>query len=166
MKRCEINYIVGDAAQPTGEGPRIIVHVCNDIGGWGRGFVIALSKRWPEPEQRYRAWFRGEEATPFELGEVQFVQVADNLWVANLIGQRDVRSVKGVPPIRYDALRVGLQKVAFEAERVGASVHMPRIGCGLAGGKWDEVEGIVRDELNAARIEVFVYNLPTDGSAR
>jgi O-acetyl-ADP-ribose deacetylase (regulator of RNase III) len=74
--------------------------------------------------------------------------------------------VKGVPPIRYDALRVGLQKVAFEAERVGASVHMPRIGCGLAGGKWDEVEGIVRDELIAARIEVFVYNLPTDGSAR
>src|SRR4029077_8760714 len=35
--------------------------VCNDAGGWGKGFVIAVSRRWPEPERRYRAWHRGEE---------------------------------------------------------------------------------------------------------
>ena len=79
----KINYIIGDATQPVGEGPKIIVHVCNDIGGWGRGFVTAISKRWAEPEQRYRAWHHGEETTPFALGEVQFVSVADELWVAN-----------------------------------------------------------------------------------
>ena len=55
-----LNFIIGDATQPVGEGTKIIVHVCNDIGGWGRGFVVALSKRWPEPERRYRAWSRGE----------------------------------------------------------------------------------------------------------
>ena len=155
----EIQYIVGDATQPKGEGRKIIVHVCNDIGGWGRGFVVALSKRWPEPEQRYRAWHLGEEAQPFALGEVQFVNVSQEIWVANLIGQRDVRAIGGVPPVRYEAIRKGLKQVASKAKELEASVHMPRIGCGLAGGKWDEVEPIVKEELTGSGSEVFVYDL-------
>jgi O-acetyl-ADP-ribose deacetylase (regulator of RNase III) len=156
-----INYIIGDATQPVGEGPKIIVHVCNDIGGWGRGFVVALSKRWLEPEQNYRAWHRGEEKTPFVLGEVQLVQVAEAMWVANLIGQRDVRTVGGVPPVRYEAIRKGLRRVAEEAARLEASVHMPRIGCGLAGGKWEEVGKIVEDEIANRGVLVTVYDLPS-----
>jgi O-acetyl-ADP-ribose deacetylase (regulator of RNase III) len=156
-----INYIIGDATQPFGEGPKIIVHVCNDIGGWGRGFVVALSKRWPEPEQRYREWHRGEAEIPFALGEVQFVGVSDALWVANLIGQRDVRMVAGVPPVRYEAIRKGLRRVAEEARRLEASVHMPRICCGLAGGKWEEVGKIVEVELAKSGVSVTVYDLPS-----
>jgi O-acetyl-ADP-ribose deacetylase (regulator of RNase III) len=156
-----INYIIGDATQPIGEGPKIIVHICNDIGGWGRGFVVALSKRWPQPEQRYRAWHRREEAAPFSLGEVQLVQVGEATWVANLIGQRDVKTVDGVPPVRYDAIRKGLQRVAVEAHRMGSSIHMPRIGCGLAGGKWEEVGKIVEQELVGKGLSVTVYDLPS-----
>ena len=155
-----IDYIVGDATQPVGAGPKIIVHVCNDIGGWGRGFVVAISKRWPEPEHSYRAWHRGETGIPFALGEVQVVQVADDIYVANLIGQRDVRTLGGVPPVRYDAIRKGLQRVAAEAQRLGASVHMPRIGCGLAGGKWEDVGKIVNHELADKDVPVVVYDLP------
>lgn len=69
-----IEYRTGDATAPVGTGPKIIVHVCNDIGAWGRGFVMAISKRWSEPERRYRAWHRGEGQQPFALGEVQFVE--------------------------------------------------------------------------------------------
>jgi O-acetyl-ADP-ribose deacetylase (regulator of RNase III) len=155
-----INYIVGDATKPAGEGPQIVVHVCNDVGGWGRGFVVALSGRWPEPEKNYRAWHRGELKQPFGLGEVQFVPVEEHLCVANVIGQHDVRPIGGIPPIRYDALRVGLRRVAAEARRLGASVHMPRIGCGLAGGTWNEVGLIVEEELVAQGIAVTVYDLP------
>ncbi|HJK89231.1 MAG TPA: hypothetical protein RMH85_21120 [Polyangiaceae bacterium LLY-WYZ-15_(1-7)] len=54
----DIDYVVGDATRPGGDGPKIIVHVCNDVGGWGRGFVTALSKRWAAPEEAYRAWYR------------------------------------------------------------------------------------------------------------
>lgn len=154
-----ITYVIGDATRPVGEGPKIIVHVCNDSGGWGRGFVVALSRRWPEPEQRYRAWHRGESETPFVLGEVQFVQVGNTLWVANLIGQRDVRTGEGVPPVRYEAIRKGLRRVAAEARRLGASVHMPRIGCGLAGGQWEDVGEIVEEELVNGGVPVTVYNL-------
>jgi len=46
-----IVYLKGDATQPQAKGVKIIVHCCNDLGGWGKGFVLALRKRWPEPEQ-------------------------------------------------------------------------------------------------------------------
>jgi hypothetical protein len=40
-----IAYHVGDATMPVGDGPKILVHICNNIGAWGRGFVVALSRR-------------------------------------------------------------------------------------------------------------------------
>jgi O-acetyl-ADP-ribose deacetylase (regulator of RNase III) len=156
----EIAYVVGDATQPEGSGPRVIVHLCNDIGGWGRGFVLALSRRWAEPERRYRAWHRGEEATSFALGQVQFVLVKTDLWVANLIGQHGVDVQDGQPPIRYEAVREGLARVAAFATKHGASVHMPRIGTGLAGGSWDVIANLIRDELMSRDIPVTVYDLP------
>jgi O-acetyl-ADP-ribose deacetylase (regulator of RNase III) len=155
-----IEYKTGDATAPAGTGPKIVVHVCNDIGGWGRGFVLAISRRWPEPERRYRAWHAGEEKQPLALGEVQSVQVTEEIWVANLIGQRDIRTSNGVPPVRYEAIREGLRKVALEAKRLGASVHMPRIGCGLAGGDWNLVSQIIESELSQAGIAVTIYELP------
>ena len=40
-----------------------------------------------------------------------------------------------------------------------ASVHMPRIGCGLAGGKWELIEQIIKEELITKEIAVTVYDL-------
>jgi O-acetyl-ADP-ribose deacetylase (regulator of RNase III) len=157
----DIAYAIGDATQPAGESPRIIVHVCNDVGGWGRGFVLALSRRWPEPERRYRAWHRGEESLPFALGQVQFVEVEPRLWVANLLGQHDIARRSGVPPVRYDAIREGLRRVTTFARAEGATVHMPRIGAGLAGGRWEEIAPIIQDELSNHGIAVTVYDLPS-----
>jgi O-acetyl-ADP-ribose deacetylase (regulator of RNase III) len=152
-----IAYVTGDATQPRGDGPKIIVHVCNDVGGWGRGFVVAVSRRWPEPERAYREWHR--DGAGFALGATQFVAVSPGLWVANLIGQHGLRRSGGRPPIRYDAVRAGLAEVAAKAAELGASVHMPRIGAGLAGGSWPEIEQIINDEVTTRDIPVTVYDL-------
>ena len=79
-------------------------------------------------------------------------------WVANLIGQRSLGHEHGVPPIRYDAVREGLNKVATEATKLHASIHMPRIGCGLAGGRWDIIKALIDDTL--CGLSVTVYDLP------
>lgn len=157
-----ITYRVGDATRPVGDGPKILVHVCNDIGAWGRGFVVALSRRWPDPERLYRAWHRDGDKTSFELGQVQLVPVSDGIVVANLIGQHSIRSNDSLPPVRYDAIRTGLRRVAEQAHVNNASVHMPRIGCGLAGGNWGVVEEIVQEELAVKGIAVTVYDLPIE----
>lgn len=153
-----INYTIGDATQPEGR-PAIIVHVCNDVGAWGAGFVLAISRRWPEPERLFRSWARGGEAQPFELGELQFVVVESGLVVANLVGQHGIRRRGAERPVRIDAIARGLAIVASEAIRTGASVHMPRIRCGLAGGTWAEIGPVVERQLGDRDVAVTVYDL-------
>ncbi len=153
-----ITYLIGDATDPPRNNPGIIVHVCNDIGAWGRGFVLALSQRWKEPEREYRAWAKGDGSVPFDLGQVQLVQVEDNLWVANLIGQHGIGRYQGTAPVRYEAIEEGLRFVGRHTV-YGTFVHMPRIGCGLAGGTWDKIEPIVQAELVDKGVPVFVYDL-------
>lgn len=156
MKK-EITYTKGDATAPLADGNKIIVHICNDVGGWGKGFVMALSKRWPEPEASYRQWYKTKEN--FELGQVQFVKIKENLWVANLIGQHKLnKDENGHPPIRYEAIETGLHHVAAYATSIQASVHMPRIGCGLAGGSWDIIEPIISRTLINKETHVYVYD--------
>jgi len=152
-----IQDLKGDATNPQVEGNKIIVHICNDIGGWGKGFVMAVSKKWKKPESEYRKWFqRGEN---FDLGEIQMVQVEDDIWVCNMIGQyKTISNSKGIPPIRYEAVESCLEKVSIEALKINASIHMPRIGCGLAGGKWEEVESIITKTLLKDDVEVYVYD--------
>ena len=156
----QINYLKGDATKPQGDGPKYIVHVCNDIGAWGRGFVLALSRRWTLPERSYRNSFR-RRAIPI-LGEIQLVPVEDDITVVNMIAQRGIRPSKGGPPIRYPALEGCLGKVAKHIKESGKpiSVHMPRIGAGLAGGDWEKIEQIIKDQLVSQGIEVTVYDLP------
>ncbi|MDR1285894.1 MAG: hypothetical protein LBJ88_06815 [Campylobacteraceae bacterium] len=152
-----MRIIIGDATNPIGDGNKIIAHICNDIGGWGEGFVLSISKRWIKPQEAYLEWFNLKEN--FILGEVQFVHVEKEITVANMIAQKDVKHLNGVPPIRYDALEKCLEKVADFALQNSSSVHMPRIGCGLAGGKWEKVEFVIKQTLLNVGIKVFVYDL-------
>jgi O-acetyl-ADP-ribose deacetylase (regulator of RNase III) len=153
-----IRYVLGDATQPQATGHAIICHICNDSGAWGAGFVLAISARWPQPEQAYRDWYANRATNDFGLGSVQFVQVETDIWVANMIGQRDIRSGPDGPPIRYEAVDACLAKVGTQARELSASVHMPRIGCGLAGGRWEEIEPLIRKNLIERGIAVTVYD--------
>lgn len=160
MDNQAIVYVSGDATRPIGDDPQIIVHICNDIGAWGRGFVVALSQRWSAPEDEYLRWHREREHNDFGLGAVQFVTVEPGLSVANLIGQRGILPTPEGPPVRYDAIDAGLRAVANHAQQQVASVHMPRIGCGLAGGAWAQIEPIIERTLVTRGVPVTVYDLP------
>ena len=93
----------------------------------------------------------------YKLGNVQFVEIEDsNVVVANMIAQR---GIYGNKPLREDALKECLVKVAEYAINNQYSIHIPRIGCGLAGGKWRNIEPIIKDTLCDKDISVFVYDL-------
>ena len=57
--------------------------------------------------------------------------------------QHGMKHGSGGPPIRYEAVEKCLEKVSQKALEIEATVHMPRIGCGLAGGKWEHIEPII-----------------------
>jgi O-acetyl-ADP-ribose deacetylase (regulator of RNase III) len=153
-----ITYLKGDATCPQAKGNRIVAHVCNDIGGWGKGFVLALSRRWSQPEAEYRAWHRTGKQGGFALGAVQFVQVETYIWVANRVAQRGTKQGSSGPPIRYEAVAACLKEVATKALELDASAHMPRIDCGLAGGDWSRIEPLIEEQLCARGVPVTVYD--------
>jgi O-acetyl-ADP-ribose deacetylase (regulator of RNase III) len=161
MRGTEILYRVGDATAPEDPsgGRMIICHVCNDQGGWGSGFVVALSRRWPGPEREYRELHRNYR---LQLGWVQMVRVHQRIAVANMIAQHGYkRSPDGIP-LDYDALRKCLDGVAQAAINNGCSIHMPRIGAGLAGGDWLKIADIVKETMCDRGLRVTVYDLPEE----
>ena len=153
-----ITYLKGDATSPQAKGNKVIAHICNDIGGWGKGFVLAISNRWPSPESQYRLWHRNRAQNNFALGQSQFVPVTPYITIANMIGQRGVKTGSHGPPIRYDAVAQCLQEVVSYTASINGSLHMPRIGCGLAGGKWERIEPLILDALNNNPIPVYIYD--------
>lgn len=167
-----INYVTGDATSPQGEGNKMIVHCCNHMGMWGSGFVVALSRKWPEPEEEYRklelsAYKNGAQSL---LGHAQYVKVADDTVVCNIIGQYgpggDMIGKTWIPPVDYRALTIGFAKIkqAFSSasKKKRFSLHMPRLGCDRAGGKWEIVEGILNHVFEDTDIDITVYDLPKD----
>lgn len=152
-----IRYVHGDA---TDIEAGILAHIVNDQGGWGRGFVRALSARWPEPEADYRAWARRCDLTvPFQLGYVRLSRVRPDLYVAHMLAQRGY-STPSRPAVDYVSLQMCLRAVRRAHEFLALPVHMPRIGCGLGGGSWDQVEPLLREQLVRHGVPVTVYDWP------
>jgi hypothetical protein len=150
----EITYLKGDATYPVGEGQKIIFHAVNTVGAWGRGFVLAISKRWKEPEEFYLSqrgkWF---------LGDVQLVRVADDITVANMVAQRALRSQWNPVPFDPAACERCMEKVAEAALMTKASIHGPRLGSGLGGMRWGTVAHIIERTLCSKDIPVYIYDL-------
>ena len=158
----QIHYLIGDATNPaTIKGNKIIAHVCNDVGGWGAGFVLAVSKRWKLPEICYREWSNNCET--FHLGNTQFVKLeltGDSIVVANMIAQSGIINKNNPHPLNYKALRATLTTVGLYAQKINACVVIPdMIGCGLAGGIKGHVEDIIEHTLIAMGVDVYAYRL-------
>jgi O-acetyl-ADP-ribose deacetylase (regulator of RNase III) len=156
-----ITYLTGDATKPNVPGPKIIAHITNDEGGWGAGFVLALNKLSSEPKKMYKSmynyWTMRNKLLFIPLGTVNYARVNHDLYVANMTAQhRTITSVN--KPICYKSVEHCLRNVSEFARREGATIHMPRIGCGLAGGNWSVIESIIDDVLYHEN--VFVYDLP------
>lgn len=167
-----INYTVGDATEPQGDGNKVIVHCCNCVGAWGSGFVVALSRKWPQPQEEYDRLELHEHSDGGTslLGHIQFVKVKPDVAVCNLIGQYppggEMIGKTWIPPIDYRAMTLGFAKIkqAFlsASEEKRFSLHAPRLGCDRAGGKWEIIEGILHSVFDDTDIDITIYDLPKD----
>lgn len=147
----KIKYIVGDATNPHKFGYIVIAHVCNNSNRWGAGFVLALSRKWKEPEAMYRS------LNEYNLGDVQYVHVEEGITVINMIAQHGTgKDSEGKSPIRYQALREALRKVNSHLKVYNGTLHIPRIDAGLAGGDWNVITRILNEEIEA---DIYAYDL-------
>lgn len=158
-----ISAAIGDAASPGGAGMRIIAHIANDRGPrWGRGFGYALTRKFPGLRTAFAEW----AAKGLELGTSHTFDAGDNLGVFSMVAQHGYLPSRGRPPIRYAALSKCLEQLGAECRRRAASVHMPRIGTGHAGGRWEMASELINRHLVSKDVPVTVYTPPgMDGPA-
>lgn len=163
-----INYVIGDALDNPTDGHIIIPQVNNDIGGWGRGFVVAISNQWEKPERMFREWASkgvikqmGVDV-PYELGNTQFVRVTETICIANMVAQKGIHN----KPIRYRHLANCMHQVGDfcckfrkHLDNIGdnrsITIRAPKFGAGLAEGNWQFIEQLITE------IWINEFSIPT-----
>jgi Zn-dependent peptidase ImmA (M78 family)/O-acetyl-ADP-ribose deacetylase (regulator of RNase III) len=152
--------VIGDALEPRGKGPRIVAHIVPDIvHPWGgRGFAAALRKRYRSAWQEFHERV-GYVSGLLELGSTVRGRLGKDIHVLHMVAQRGFGS-SPFPRIRYSALERCLRGLHDWAVELDASVHLPRVGTGEAGGRWVLIRELIDAELAARGVTVTVYQLP------
>ena len=161
----QIEYLFGDATKPRGDGKRVVAHIVNDgAARWGGGFALEVAKAWSFIQEDFQDWVLQDQRN-LSLGNVHRAEIDDDLSIVHMVAQRGYgRSDK--PRIRYAALRDSLVQLREIAASEGASVHMPLIGTGQAGGNWNLIRDLIDEHLVRRGVPVFIYLLPDAVPAR
>ncbi len=157
----EIRYIDGDVRMPVGEGNKIIIQCVNSWGLMASGVAKAIYEKWPVVKEKYHDWYNypNRNKVKFGLGKVQLIQVEENVWVANIVGQHGIVGPSNPKPVRYEALEEGFATVAETAIQLNASIHSPLIAAGLAQGNWDIIEKLIIKQLVHQGLSVKIYQI-------
>ena len=135
-----MNYIYKPIDTFTEDEPFIIIHGVNQLMVMGSGITLAIKEKWPIVEHEYLS--KGVR----QLGDCQWVKVGDNQYVVNLFTQQYVKGYKqrhltnNDPAADRNAVCAGLMRLCAQSVMHKLPVYIPKIGCGLGGLEWSDVE--------------------------
>lgn len=138
----------------------IIPHVVNNFGIWGSGVVVPIFTKWAEAAKAYEDWFAHKTTNyspkcleptnvDFQLGNLQVVNVAKGILIANMLAQKGFGGY-GLPPGRYESIEECLLKLRVCCEKIngiGKSVviESPKFGSARSGLDWTVIFEMVQD---------------------
>ena len=149
----------GDILSPKGDGTKLICQLVNNKATrWGGGIAKKIASKFPEAEESFRKTiFKIPEEQ--RLGQVIFSEAKDDLAIASLIAQHGF-GPSAHPRIRYSHLHKCFERVASESLNRNASIHMPKLGTGAAGGDWPTIEEIINETIIRKGLTVTLYEPP------
>lgn len=137
----------------------VIAHGCNLKGKMGAGVAKSLADKWPKVYQSYQfACASGA----LHLGAVNWVQVGEERYVANVMTQAAYGRDPKIRYTSYDAVDRGLRLVCEEAlqrgyvER-GDSIAISKIGANLGNANWSITEAIIEQISTDYGVNFVVY---------
>lgn len=141
----------------------IICHQVNTLGLMGRGLAKEIKERYPEVYTKYRAICKHFLNSEMLYGNIAFIPVTDKLYVSNLFSQVGLIKADRISPTDYGLLKECLIKTVkkrndiYERSNILHQIYLPfKIGCGLAGGSWEEVLKIISEVELEFSIEFIV----------
>lgn len=140
-----------------------VAHQCNLYHAFGAGLARAIAKKWPRAAAADRATAYG---APGKLGTFSLSLGAPT--VVNIYSQRGPEDGFAECLTDYEALGKALNRLTQElyaAQGLGQAVRLGlpyRLGCGLAGGRWPKVYGMVEKIFGPAPLDVVIVRRPED----
>ena len=151
-----IKYFKGDVLTSDAD---VILHQVNCKGVMGAGLALQIKKKYPKVFSDYCLLCSHASPSSSLLGSVLFVPVRTDQSIGNLFAQDGFASYGiGLYCLtQYDKLRECM-KIINERYK-GKTVALPhKLGCGLAGGNWDIVLEIIKEELKDCNVEIWDFD--------
>lgn len=141
-------------------GADIICHQTNFYGMMGGGVAASIWNEMLDQQDRQEYCSLCHSLHSSLLGSVQMLTHHGKPFVANLFSQRGEPDKFG-SLTDYRQFRRCLHEVKKFAKAHGYTVAMPGlIGCGIAGGNWDEVYKIILEMFEDSDVDVSIVFLP------
>ena len=137
----------------------MIVHQVNCQGVMGSGIAKQIREKFPYAYERYMLRHKQKQQ---ELGKIDCCLCGDKM-IVNFYSQYNYLP-RGIRHTDYDAFRKCIRSLKVQLSLAGATpksfkIGFPyKIGCGLGGGDWDIIEGIIKDEFDS-EWEVEIWKL-------
>lgn len=136
-----VQIIDGDLFQTHA---KYICHQVNCQARMGSGVAKQVRAKYPEVYDAY-VGFCNEESNAF--GRVQFAQANDCKVIVNMFAQSNY-GYDGKLYTDYTAFQSCLKRIKLTVP-AGETIAMPfKIGCGLGGGDWNVIFGLIQKELS------------------
>ena len=140
----------------------LILHQVNCLGMMGSGLALKIRKKWTNAYSEYRRFCK-DNHNP--LGEIQLVGVGKDIILCNAFGQDGVSRTKLMT--NYDAWKEKILpklhltlKLLEQKTSIRWKVRCPfGIGCGLGGGNWDTMLGLIENEFKDSKFEFCICKL-------
>lgn len=161
-KIANIHYKKGDLFANLPDDKKVMIpHVCNDIGAWGSGFVLAVSKYSDKPKEDYLRFIKNIADSYLDataLGVTCFSRLDNGNVVANMVAQT---GIGGKHPLRYFQLMECMRQVRrnMNGKYFPDEIYCPKFGSGLAGGHWPTIERMIIECWVDKGIDVTVFEL-------
>lgn len=147
-KEWELLYVVGDLVRDA-EQFEVIVHGCNCFNNMGAGIAAAVRKKFPEA---YKIDVSTQYGDVTKLGTFTYTKETNPIVVNAYTQYRYGREKRHAD---YEAIRSCMKKTkeVFTGKKIG----MPLIGAGLAGGDWNIIEQIIKEELRGEDVTIVKW---------
>ena len=147
-----MKYVTGNVVEAN---ERYIAQGCNALGVMGKGVAKAIKQKYKKAYNDYKSHIL---KTDDPLGTANISEQYDGKIILNLITQRDygndAREYASLEAIKNSIIHA-LSQIKDEI----TDIAIPKIGAGLGGLKWSDVEQQLIDLEKQLKINFTVYEL-------
>lgn len=145
MNNSNMKVVRGDLIQIACDGKLdVIIHGCNCFCTMGAGIARAIATEFPEALEADKQTKSGDIKKLGNFSKATISRKEHLITIINGYTQYHFAGQKVL--VDYEAIRKVFSKVkkTFTGKRIG----YPKIGAGLGGGDWKQIEKIINEELS------------------